>query len=142
MKTHKIVANWNTDLNFTTIGPGGELVVDGSDLEEGKQSKGLKPKALMLSSLAGCTGMDVVSLLKKMRAEVDKFKIEVYGELTDEHPKYYHKVKVVYKFYSKSFKKDKIEKAVKLSEERYCGVIEMFRQFAKITIEIQYFEEW
>ena len=141
MKTHKIIANWNNDLNFTSIGPGGKLVIDGSDIVEGEQSKGLRPKALMLSSLAGCTGMDVVSLLKKMRAEVDKFEIEVQGELTDEHPKYYHKVTVVYKFYDKTFKKDKIEKAIKLSEERYCGVMEMFRQFAEVNIVIEYVEE-
>ncbi len=138
--THQITANWNTDLNFSSIGPGGEISIDGTDTPEGEQSKGLRPKALMLTSLAGCSGMDVVSLLKKMRAEVDDFKIDVIGELTEEHPKYYHKVKMIFKFYGNDFKKDKIEKAVKLSEERYCGVMEMFRQFAEVNIEIAYYE--
>jgi len=141
MKTQQITANWNTDLNFTSTGPGGEITLDGSDTLEGEQSKGLRPKALMLTSLAGCTGMDIVSLLKKMRAEVENFKIEVSGELTEEHPKYYHKVNMTFKFYGKDFKKDKIEKAIKLSEERYCGVLEMFRQFADVSFDIQYFEE-
>ena len=82
--------------------------------------------------------MDIASLLKKMRAEVADFKIEVEGNLTEEHPKIYDKVKVIYRFYDKEFQKDKIEKAVNLSAETYCGVMHMFRQFAEVTIEIEY----
>jgi putative redox protein len=92
---------------------------------------------LMLSSLAGCTGLDVVSLLVKMRAEVEDFKMVVTGELTDEHPKIYHKVHIEYHFYGSDLKEDKITKAVNLSVERYCGVMEMFRQFATVTTEVQ-----
>ena len=69
------------------------------------------------------------------------FAIEVAGELTDEDPKYYHKVHVNFKFFGGGFKKDKIEKAVKLSVEKYCGVMEMFRQFAEVTVETSYIEE-
>ena len=90
----------------------------------------------MLSSLAGCSGLDVVSLLKKMKVEIDDFKIVTTAELTDEHPKYYHKVKVDYHFYGKELNEKKIEKAVNLSIDRYCGVFEMFRQFAKMETEI------
>jgi putative redox protein len=104
-------------------------------------SAGYRPKALMLSSLAGCSGLDVVSLLKNMRAEVENFEIDVSANLTDEHPKYFDKVHVEYKFYGSDFKKDKIEKAVNLSEVRYCGVMEMFRQFAEVTTEIVYIEQ-
>lgn len=104
--------------------------------EDDIESRGLRPKAMMLSSLAGCSGLDVVSLLKKMRAEVEDFKIIVHGELTDEHPKYYHKVTVEYHFYGSELKQDKIEKAVSLSVEKYCGVMEMFRQFADVTTEV------
>ena len=95
----------------------------------------------MLSSLAGCSGLDVDSLLKKMRAEVADFNIVVTGELTEEHPKHYHKVKVDYHFYGSNLKEDKIKKAVNLSVDRYCGVMEMFRQFAKITTEIHLHEK-
>jgi len=66
------------------------------------------------------------------------FKIEVEGNLTEEHPKFYDKVKVTYLFFSKDFQKDKIEKAVNLSAERYCGVMHMFRQFAEVSIDIRY----
>ena len=109
-----------------------------SEKQFGGTGSGLRPKALMLTSLAGCSGLDVVSLLKKMKVEVDNFKIVTSGELTDEHPKYYHKVKVDYHFYGKDMNEKKIEKAVNLSVDRYCGVFEMFRQFAKIETEIHF----
>ncbi|MDA9363670.1 OsmC family protein, partial [Polaribacter sp.] len=95
-----------------------------------------RPKALMLSSLAGCSGLDVVSLLAKMRVSPTDFKIVVTGELTEEHPKFYNKVLVDYHFYGSELPEDKINKAVDLSVEKYCGVMEMFRQFATITIGI------
>ncbi len=135
---NKVQTTWKGGMLFESTNPGGNLLI--SDGEEPNE-EAYKPKALMLSSLAGCSGLDVASLLKKMRAEVDGFTIDVEANLTDEHPKYYDKVTVVYNFYGTNFRKDKIEKSVKLSVERYCGVIEMFRQFAEVTTEIKYFEK-
>lgn len=137
--TNKIEVSWKGEMLFESVAPEGNVMIDAAK-EVGGQGKGLRPKAMMLTSLAGCTAMDVASLLKKMRAEVEDFKIEVSANLTDEHPKIYDKVHVVYKFYGSDFKKEKIEKAVNLSSERYCGVMEMFRKFSKVTIEIQYIE--
>jgi len=137
---NKIKIQWQGNMLFNADSMGGNLKIDSVE-DAGGEGKGLRPKALMLTSLAGCTGMDVVSLLKKMRAEVDNLEIDVTGELTDEHPKYYHKVHVEYRFYGKDFKKDKIEKSVNLSQERYCGVSEMFRQFAELTYDIKYVEK-
>ncbi len=133
---NKVTTTWKGGSQFESTNLGGNLLID-----VGEEAKGYRPKSLMLSALAGCSGVDVIPLLKKMRAEVDGLSIDIEAELTDEHPKYYHKVKVIYNFYGKEFKKDKIEKAVKLSKERYCGVMEMFRQFAEVTVEIKYFEE-
>ncbi len=137
---NKIKTIWKGNMKFESTNEGGNLMID-ANKEVGGNGEGYRPKALMLSALAGCSGLDVVSLLKKMRAEVKEFTIDIEANLTDEHPKYYDKVTMIFNFYGKEFKKAKIEKAVKLSEERYCGVMEMFRQFAEITIEIQYFEE-
>jgi putative redox protein len=67
-----------------------------------------------------------------------KFKMEVTGELTDEHPKYYHKVKLDYHFYGDDLDEKKIKKSVDLSVEKYCGVMEMFRRFATLETEIHY----
>lgn len=138
--TNKIKTQWQGNMLFNAESLGGSFKIDAAE-DVGGQDLGVRPKALMLTSLAGCTGMDVISLLKKMRAEVKGLEIDVNGELTDEHPKYYKKVHIEYRFYGKEFKKDKIEKAIKLSQDRYCGVSEMFRQFAEITIDIKYIEK-
>jgi len=138
--TNKIEVSWKGQMLFESVAPEGSVMIDATE-EVGGQGKGLRPKAMMLTALAGCTAMDIASLLKKMRAEVDDFKIEVEANLTDEHPKIYDKVKVTYRFYGSDFKKDKIEKSVNLSEERYCGVMEMFRKFSDVTTEIIYIEQ-
>ena len=138
--TNKIEINWKGQMSFESIAPEGNIMIDAAEAVGG-QGKGLRPKAMMLTALGGCTAMDVASLLKKMRAEVDDFKIDVEANLTDEHPKFYDVVKVTYRFFGKEFKKDKIEKAVNLSVDRYCGVMEMFRGFAKIETEIIYIEQ-
>jgi putative redox protein len=135
MANNIVTTVWKENMVFESDNPSGEtLFMDAPD--EGIENKGLRPKALMLSSLAGCSGLDVVSLLKKMRAEVDDFKMIVHGELTEEHPRYYHKVVIEYHFYGSDLQEDKINKAVKLSVDQYCGVMEMFRQFAKVTTEV------
>ena len=135
MANNTVTTVWKENMVFESDNPSGEtLFMDAPD--EGIENKGLRPKALMLSSLAGCSGLDVVSLLKKMRAEVDDFKMVVHGELTEEHPRYYHKVVIAYHFYGSDLQEDKINNAVKLSVDQYCGVMEMFRQFAKVTTEV------
>jgi len=138
--TQTIKTQWEGNMLFNADTLGGNFKIDAAE-ESGGQGKGVRPKALMLTSLAGCTGMDLVSLLKKMRAEVDGMEINVSGELTDEHPKFYNKVTLEYIFYGTDLKKDKIEKAVELSADKYCGVMEMFRQFAEITTVIKYEEK-
>lgn len=135
--THKITSDWKGNMNYEVDTSGGKLILDATPDANGK-AKGMTPKYLMLVSLAGCTSMDVTSLLEKMRAQVEDFKVEVEGELTEEHPKYYHKVTMTYLFKGTDLKKDKIEKAVNLSVEKYCGVYEMFRKFANVEVEIKY----
>lgn len=139
--SHKVVTTWKQNLQFESDNPSGLTLTMDANEDVGGDGNGLRPKALMLSSLAGCSGIDVASLLKKMRVEVDSFHIDVEGELTEEHPKYYHQVSVDYHFYGTNLQKDKIEKAVNLSVERYCGVMEMFRHFAKMKIETHYHEK-
>jgi putative redox protein len=128
---------WTQKEQFESDNPSGhKLTMFSAADAENKDTVGFGPKALMLSSLAGCSALDVVSLLKKMRAEVASFKIEVTGELTEEHPKFYNKVKVDYHFTGNDLQPEKIQKAVNLSVTKYCGVMEMFRQFAEVKTEI------
>ncbi|MCF6279781.1 MAG: OsmC family protein [Flavobacteriaceae bacterium] len=135
----KVELTWEDNMLFESNHESGSLMIDAPQDES--DNRGLRPKALMLSALAGCGGLDIISLLKKMRAEVDEFKIDVTADLTDEHPKIYKNVVVTYRFFGKDFKKDKIQKAVGLSVERYCGVMEMFRKFTDVTVEIEYIEQ-
>ena len=141
MASNTVTTVWKENMLFESDNPSGHSVLIDTSSENGGENKGLGPKALMLSSLAGCSGLDVVSLLKKMRAEVADFKMVVHAELTEEHPKYYHKVAVEYHFYGSNLQEDKINKAVKLSIDQYCGVMEMFRQFAKVTTELYLHEK-
>ncbi|WP_298766949.1 OsmC family protein [uncultured Polaribacter sp.] len=127
---------WTGNSHFESNNPSGHKFTMFDKSQDNGDTVGFAPKALMLSSLAGCSGLDVVSLLEKMRAEVADFKIEVTAELTDEHPKFYNKVKVDYHFTDADLKPEKIQKAVNLSVTKYCGVMEMFRQFAEIETEI------
>ena len=131
-----VSTKWTQKSQFETDNPSGYKLTMFDKSQDNGDVVGFAPKALMLSSLAGCSGLDVVSLLTKMHAEVADFNIEVTAELTDEHPKFYNKVKVDYHFTDAELQPKKIQKAVNLSVTKYCGVMEMFRQFADVEIEI------
>lgn len=95
--------------------------------EKGENS-GPRPKPLMLAALAGCTGMDVISLLRKMRQDIEYFNVVVEGDTEEEHPNAFIKMHIIYEFKGKGLEMDKIEKAISLSMERYCGVSAVYRK--------------
>ena len=135
--TH-ITTTWLGEMRFESTNPSGHnLFIDAGE-ENGGKGEGYRPKALMLSGLAGCSGLDVASLIKKMKLEVDDFKIEIEANLTEEHPKIYDKVVMAFHFYGSNLSEKKLNKAVDLSVEKYCGVMEMFRQFADLSIETHF----
>jgi len=123
----RVETTWKGNMKFDTEVSGHHFMID-ADESVGGENSGPRPKPLMLAALAGCTGMDVVSLLKKMRQEIEYFNVVVEGDTTDEHPKTYYKIKVIYEFRGKDLDMDKLEKAVSLSEERYCGVSAVYRK--------------
>lgn len=116
-----IKAQWLSDLAFETELDGHKIYLD-STAEHGGKNTGPRPKPLMLVSLAGCTGMDVASMLKKMRVEFDDLSVEVEGELSEDHPKKYVGMKIIYRISGRDVPRDKVEKAITLSREKYCGV--------------------
>ena len=136
----KVNVNWSGNMAFEANVDNHKIKLD-ADPKVGGQNTGPKPKPLTLVSLGGCTGMDVISILKKMRVEPDYFNIEVDGEMTDEHPKYYNKIHITYSFKGQDLPKEKLEKAVTLSQDRYCGVSELLRGKAEITHEIIVLED-
>lgn len=138
--SHKITTTWIENMQFESTNPGGSLAIDAGP-ENGGDGKGYRPKALMLSALAGCSGLDVSSLIKKMRLAVREFKIETEGFLTDADPALYHRVIVDYHFFGGNLDEEKLTKAVDLSVEKYCGVMEMFRKFATVETRIFFHQD-
>jgi putative redox protein len=127
---------WLSDMAFESEINGHKIIID-ADPMVGGQNMGPRPKPFMLLALGGCTAMDVISILKKMRVEVDSFNVRVEGDLTEEHPKHFIKMHVIYEFTGKDLPMDKLQKAVSLSEERYCGVSASYRKAMKMTSEIK-----
>ncbi len=134
--TNTVSTNWKGNMKFESDNPSGHTLIIDAGQDSGGEGAGLRPKALMLSALAGCSGLDVISILDKMKVKLDDYKMIIHGVLTEEHPKYYHEVDVEYHFYGSNLNENKIKKAVKLSDDKYCGVMEMFKKFAKIKINI------
>ncbi len=134
----QVTTKWLGDMRFESTNPSGHnLFIDAGE-ENGGKGEGYRPKALMLSGLAGCAGLDVASLIKKMKLKVDDFNIDIEANLTDEHPKHYDKVAMHFHFHGEDLNEKKLQKAVDLSVEKYCGVMEMFRQFSELKIETHF----
>ena len=93
----------------------------------------IRPKELILISLGGCSGSDVASILNKMREMVHRFEMDISAETATEHPKVFTKIHITYKFWGEDLKQANIEKAINLSQERYCSVSAMLRASVDIT---------
>ena len=98
------------------------------------------PKELVLSGLASCTGMDVVSLLRKMRVDFTGLEIQIETQLTEEHPRVFDEINMKYIVSGKELDRAKVEKAIGLSYDRYCGVSAMLKKNGPITYSIEYAE--
>jgi len=118
-------------MRFTTELDGFEMTLDAT-VENGGTNQGPRPKGLVLTALAGCTGMDVISILKKMKIIPTGFRITVAGKLAEEHPKKFTDIVVDYHFYGDGLDRQKLLKAIGLSEERYCGVSASLKPQVKI----------
>lgn len=133
---HIVNTSWSEDMAFHSFIDHHSIILD-AQVENGGRDAGPSPKKLLLSALAGCTGMDVVAILQKMRVSLTGLNIIVEAEMTEDHPKHYSSFHIIYEFSGNDLEIAKLEKAVTLSQEKYCGVSFMFRQFAKISSEIK-----
>jgi putative redox protein len=127
---------WMNNLAFEVAIDGHKIIVDAKP-DVGGSDRGPRPKPLMMVALAGCTGIDVASLLKKMRIDIDEFNVKVEGDITEEHPKHFTGMHIIYEFKGKDLPPDKLKRAVELSQDRYCGVTETYRKVMKLTYEIK-----
>jgi len=136
MKKESINLEWKEGMSFEADVAGFKIAMD-SDPEFGGQNMGPKPKPLMMVSLAGCTGMDLVSLMNKMRVNYDSLNIIIEGDITEEHPKHFTKMKVIYEISGKDIDLKKVEKAVMMSKDKYCGVSYSYKQAMELDYEIK-----
>ena len=126
----KTITTWIKGHEFEAEHEGNKIQIDGST------ENGHGPKALLLSALAGCSGIDLVDILTKMRMEFSDLTIEVEADQTDEHPKVFKEIHIIYKIKTARDNEDKIRKAIDLSLEKYCGVSAMLKKNSPIDYSI------
>jgi putative redox protein len=114
----------------------GHTVITDASVENGGNDLGPSPKALLLAGLIGCSGIDIMSIIKKMKVELDDVNVDIEAEVREEDPKIYNYIKIIYRFKGKDVPYEKVERAVKLSMEKYCGVSAMLEKAVPITYEI------
>ena len=131
----EINLSWKKGMAFQTELYGHKIIVD-VDKVNGGQDLGSRPKVFMLVVLVGCTGMDIVSILEKMRVDLVDLNVKVEGEVTEEHPKYFTSMHITYEFWGNDLPMDKLEKAVSLSDEKYCGVSATLKKGIPVTHSI------
>jgi putative redox protein len=136
---HIVDMSWTDKVAFTGDMDGHKITVDATE-QSGGSDLGPRPKKLMLTALAGCTGIDVIMILGKMKVVPEAFNVIVEADVTEEYPMHYTKMNVIYQFKGKDLPMDKLEKAVKLSESTYCGVTAAYRKAMEMTWEIRVVE--
>lgn len=125
---------WQGKMAFSGRGETETRVALDAPLAVGGEANGFRPKELMLNAIAGCTAMDVISILRKMRSEPEAFRVEVTATETEEHPKVFTAFHIKY-VVKGAVPEANMQKAISLSQERYCGVTVMYRSFAEVTHE-------
>ncbi len=128
---------WKGSMKFEATAPSGHTLILDSSPASGGTDQGPRPMELVLVALGGCTAMDVVAILNKMKHPLEGFSIKVEAERAREHPKVYTRIHITYRFTGKNLDRGKIEKAVRLSQEKYCSVSEMLRRTAELTYSIE-----
>jgi putative redox protein len=138
-KKESVTTKWIDKMAFETDVNGHKIIID-AEPGVGGENRGPRPKLFMLAALGGCTAMDVVSILKKMRVDFTGLIVTVEGDLTEEFPKHFSKMHVIYEFTGRDLPLEKLQKAVDLSEEKYCGVRAVYKKALELTSEIRIIE--
>lgn len=128
MKTRTV---WKKEHQFTSYQDHNSIQIDSA------RQHGNSPKSLLLSGLAGCSGVDVVDILHKMRVEFSALEIDVETTQTEDNPKVFKDIHITYKVATKKENEDKVKKAIELSLDKYCGVSAMLRKNSDIHYTLQ-----
>jgi putative redox protein len=131
---------WKERLSFTGEADTGIEIPLGANVDVGGDGDGVRPMELFAIGLAGCTAMDVISILQKKRQDIDAYKVEVHMERADEHPKVFTEAEIVYLITGKNVQEKAVLRAIELSANRYCPAQAMLGQLLPITIRYKIFE--
>ena len=115
-----------------SLGSGYRFDIDASP-DQGGEGRGARPMELLLAGLAGCTGMDIVSILEKSRQEMTGFEVVVTGERAKDYPMVFTEIAVEYVIRGRNISEDAVKRAIELSETKYCSASAMLGKTAKIT---------
>ena len=129
----KASVEWKSRMSFNGEADSGFTVPLGTVPEVGGDNDGFKPMELLLIGLAGCTAMDVISILTKKRQQVDKFTVSLNAERADDHPKIFTKILITYTLSGHDLDRAAVERAVELSETKYCPAQAMMSKSAEIS---------
>ena len=137
MAQHEIETLWMGKMQFNSLVNGHTIIMDAPE-RVGGEDNGPIPKPFVLTALSGCTGMDIVAILRKSQQEVKELNIKVTGELSKQQPIEYVAIHVTYDFKGDDSFKDAALSAVTLSQEKYCGVSHMLKKALPLTWEVNY----
>jgi putative redox protein len=137
MAQHEIETLWMGKMQFNSLVNGHTIIMDAPE-RVGGEDNGPIPKPFVLTALSGCTGMDIVAILRKSHQEVKELNIKVTGELSKQQPIEYVAIHVTYDFKGDDSFKDAALSAVTLSQEKYCGVSHMLKKAVPLTWEVNY----
>jgi putative redox protein len=141
METVEAKVVWGGGMQFDATSTSGHAVVLDSAPEHGGMNAGFRPMELILLGLAGCTALDVISILQKKRQDVTGFEVRVTGNRADEHPHVYTDAHIEYVVQGRNVQPQAIERAIELSETKYCPAQAMLRQSVRITHSYRVVEE-
>ncbi|MDK9700151.1 MAG: OsmC family protein [bacterium] len=137
----KIQMKWVDGLQFYSQAETGHGLPLASRLDSNEPLHGIRPVELILHALAGCSGMDIISILQKMKQPIVKYWIDVDADRADQHPKVFTKIRLVYHFTGKGIDPAAVEKAMHLSHTKYCSVSAMLSKACEIESSYQIHEE-
>lgn len=133
----RVDVRWKEKMQFKARaeGSGGGIFIDGGG-EPGEEVLGPRPMEVMLMSVGGCTGIDILSILRKMRLEFSEFWIEIEAQRASDHPKVFTEITLFYRIKGDNIAPEAMERAIRLSQEKYCSASQSLKAPIRFRYEI------
>jgi putative redox protein len=133
----KTTATWVSDLAFDVTSDNNHTIRLDTTKDGGSIDSGMSPKQIMLGALCACSGIDVLSIIDKMRVTYSKLHVSASAEQTTDHPKVFKSIEMLYSIDATAEDAEKVEKAIHLSHDKYCGISAMLKKHCNITFKIE-----